>query len=49
MPANSRWDLIRRLRVNVPYFLIAVFVIVDGYLVIINNVQCSFLYRSDDC
>jgi hypothetical protein len=27
--------------VNVPYFLIAVFV-VDGYLVVINNVQRSF-------
>jgi len=35
--------------VNVPYFLIAVFVIVDGYLVIINNVHCTFLYHNDDC
>jgi hypothetical protein len=35
--------------VYVPYFLIAFFVTVDGYLAIINNVQCSFLYHNDDC
>ena len=35
--------------VYVPYFLIAVFVIVDGYLVIIKNVQRSSLYHNYDC
>jgi len=39
----------QKVTVDVPYFLIGVFVTVEGYLGIINDVHCNFMYHKYIC